>query len=281
MSLCPFTFDLGSQGLSFPDLLPQLLHHIVARHVVVNGRDGDHAVAQGQEIRSLVFRLGDLRLAGKPVIDILPRIGAPFEFFHEPGLSLAGDDHPLDVFLRDGRDVHVQGDAAVRVVMEHEMRHLPGKPGGEAEIGIAVVRSQRDGDGRDTQDCALRCGGNGPGIQDVDAHIGPEVDSRYDQIYRFYRKLTEADLDAVRRRARHGPAHELAVLPRRADHEGPRDRNRMSHGALFHLGGHDDAFGILRQLLVQGAQPPCVNPVIIGQQKSHQEPSLIISFPVP
>src|SRR5690606_7764659 len=119
----------------------------------------------------------DLRFPGKPVVDVLPGISTLLELLHQAGLPLPGDGDALDVLLREGGDVHVQGDVAVRVVLEHETGRLAGEAGREAEVGVPAVRAERDRDRGDSQDRAFRRGGNGPRVQDVDAHVGPEVDA--------------------------------------------------------------------------------------------------------
>jgi hypothetical protein len=59
-------------------------------------------------------------------------------------------------------------------------------------------------------------------------------------------------------------AEENPVLQCLADHQGPEDGDRVPDGTLFDLGRHHEALRIFRKFLIEGGEPPCINPVVIG-----------------
>jgi len=67
----------------------------------------------------------------------------------------------------------------------------------------------------------------------------------------------------------------LAVFPGRPDHQGPGHGDGMTHGTLLDFRRDDQAFRHLRELLVEGTQALRINPVIIGQKKSHDAPCFL------
>ena len=100
------------------------------RQIVVNGRDGDVAVLHGPKIGSRhQFPAGVD--ACQPIINILPGIDSLLVPLHNDPVFLPGQERPLDLILRQTRDIDIQADA----LRQRQTEDLQGQPGGKPGCG--------------------------------------------------------------------------------------------------------------------------------------------------
>ncbi len=133
-------------------------------------------------------------------------------------------------------------------------------------------RVQGHGHGGHTEDGSLGGGGDGPRIENVDSHVGPQVDARHDKIDRTAGNFPEPDLDAVRRGPGDGVSVKLPVFSSLPYHERPGKGDGVPGGAPLHFGRHDEAVPFFGESLLKGEESPGMNAVVIGEEETHVSP---------
>jgi hypothetical protein len=302
------------------DHAPPAFEGVVVGEVVAERRDGDASVEESLDVGP---RFGGVEVesaAGGPVVHASRGADAALVVVDEPvgvhgadahggvgdvaegaadvdrGLALGpGEVVPLGlaVLARSAnglgaRDVDAQ--ALVRAGKPARKQPLD-RPacagGGEVEEGRAATQVQAHRDRGDAQERAFEGGGDGPGVDDVDAAVRPGVEPGDEKV--GARPLAEAlgpdggegELDAVGRSAvdRHA-AHPLADADG-LGHEGLAERHAVARGGLdgersddedFELRAPDGAAQLapgVEEGVVEGGDARGTEPVIVGQEDAH------------
>ncbi len=129
-----------------------------------------------------------------------------------------------------------------------------------------MIGIQGNGQGGEPHHGPLGRRGDRTGINDVDPHIGSQIDSRNQHPGWGDQQFIQGDLHAVGRSPIHPVAEKGPIFFNLFDPQGLGQGEGVSHGALLRLGRDDQNPVIFFQRPDQGFQSPGINAVIVGHQ---------------